>query len=227
MDQENVINASLRNQTGKNAARKLRQSGSTPAVLYGHNFTPVVLSLNTLELSKILKAAREGEGEHALHQIKVKERQDLLNKTVMIKDIQKDPVGQGILHVDLLAVRMDEKITVPIRISITGKAEGVKLGGILQQILREIDVKCLPSEIPRHFELDVSNLEIGHSLHVRDLLVPANIEIHADPHDTVVTVIPPTVIKEAVPEEEEAEAKPPEEEKEAAGKEETADKQKE
>jgi large subunit ribosomal protein L25 len=117
----------------------------------------------------------------------------------MIKELQRDPLTQKILHVDLYTVRMDEKIIVPVRLNVVGKAPGVQKGGILQLILREIEVKCFPADIPSSFDIDVSTLEIGQSLHVSDLVIPKNIEIHEDSGAPIVSVIAPTVVKEEAP----------------------------
>jgi large subunit ribosomal protein L25 len=223
MNTMTVIKAKTRNTQGKNAAFRLREQGLIPAVLYGHSFPPVSLSLNITDLNNILKPAANASSEHALHKLSIEDRQDIPVKDIMIKEIQRDPVSQKIMHIDLYAVRMDEKIVVPVRINIIGKAPGVQRGGILQQILREIDVKCFPADIPQAFEADVSNLDIGQSLHVSDIAIPENIELHEDPHAPVVGVIAPTVMKEEVPAEAAAveapvaeEAKKAEEKKESA-----------
>jgi large subunit ribosomal protein L25 len=218
-----VIKSRTRNTTGKNSAIRLREQGLIPAVLYGHNFPPVTLSINISDLNTILKPAAHTSSEHALHKLSIEDRQDIAIKDVMIKEIQRDPVSQRILHMDLYAVRMDEKIIVPVRINITGKPPGVQRGGILQQILREIEVKCFPADIPHSFEADVSMLDIGQSLHVSDIVIPENVELHEDPHAPVVSVIAPTVIKEEVPAEAAvAEAPAAEEGKKAEEKKESA-----
>jgi large subunit ribosomal protein L25 len=208
MNDTTVIKALGRNERGKNAAYSLREKGLIPAVLYGHNFPPVALSISAGELTAMLKPVGHSAGEHALHKLSIEDRKDIPLKDIMIKEIQRDPITQKILHVDLYAVRMDEKIIVPVRINVTGKAPGVQKGGILQQILREVKIKCFPSDIPQAFDIDVSALDIGQSLHISDLTLPANIEIHEELSAAVVGVIAPTVVKEEVPAVEEGAAVP-------------------
>ncbi len=224
MNDTTVIKAQTRKTTGKNSALRMREQGSIPAVLYGHNLPSMALSISMTDFNSILKPAAHVTGEHTLHKLSIVDRQDILEQDIMIKEIQRDPVSQKILHVDLYAVQMDEKIVVPVRINIIGKAPGVQRGGILQQILREIEVKCFPADIPQAFEVDVSNLDIGQSLHISDIAIPDTVELHEDPNAPLVSVIAPTVIKEEVPAEAAAvaevpvaeEGKKPEEKKESA-----------
>jgi len=208
MNDTTVIKAFSRNERGKNAAHSLREKGLIPAVLYGHNISPVALSISAGELTAMLKPVGHSAGEHALHRLSIEDRKDIPLKDIMIKEIQRDPITQKILHIDLYAVRMDEKVIVPVRINVTGKAPGVQKGGILQQMLREVKIKCFPSDIPQAFDIDVSALDIGQSLHISDLNLPANIEIHEELSAAVVGVIAPTIIKEEVPAAEEAAAVP-------------------
>jgi large subunit ribosomal protein L25 len=153
------------------------------------------LSINLDELKKVVG---DKDKEHALHALKVEGRDDLGEKLIMIKEIQVDPLGQEYLHVDLYEVKMDEKIIVPVTVHLTGKAEGVKLGGIIQYITREIEVRCFPNQIPEHVELDISALGLGDSLHVRDLKLPEGVEILSQPDLPIVSVVAPTVEKEVV-----------------------------
>jgi large subunit ribosomal protein L25 len=202
-----LIKAQLRSGTGKGAARKLRRKELIPAILYGHKRESLPLVINLEELKKVLG---DREREHALHALKVEGRDNLGEKLVMIKEIQIDPLGEEYLHVDLYEVKMDEKITVPVMVHIVGKAEGVKIGGILQYIMREIEVRCFPTQIPEHVELDISALGIGDSLHVRDLKVPEGVEILSPPDLPIVSVVAPTVEKEVVVEKEVKEVAPAE-----------------
>jgi large subunit ribosomal protein L25 len=199
MNDTMVIKAHSRNTKGKNAAFSLRDKGLIPAVLYGHNFPPVTLTINAGELAAMLKPVGHRTAEHALHKLSIEDRSDIPTKDIMIKEIQRDPITQKVLHVDLYAVRMDEKIIVPVRVNVTGKAPGVQKGGILQLILREIKIKCFPSDIPQAFDVDVSGLDIGQSLHITDMSIPAHLEVHEEPSATVVGVIAPTVAKEEAP----------------------------
>jgi large subunit ribosomal protein L25 len=223
MNDTTVIKALSRSEKGKNAAYCLREKGLIPAVLYGHNFPPVTLSISAGELTAMLKPVGHSAGEHALHKLSIEDRKDIPVKDIMIKEIQRDPITQRILHLDLYAVRMDEKIIVPVRINITGKAPGVQKGGILQQMLREVKIKCFPSDIPQAFDIDVSALDIGQSLHITDLNIPAHLEIHEEISAAVVGVIAPTAVKEEAPVVEEGAATPvPEVEKKPGEKKESA-----
>jgi len=192
MKQQTVIKAAIRNDKGKGTARKLRSEKSIPAVLYGHKIEPLMLSIKNSEITRVLKIGIDSTLIKV--QIDNKGKQD--EKLVMIREVQKHPFKNNVLHVDLFAVNVKEKIHAPVHIRLTGEAPGVKLGGILRQILREIEVRALPTDIPQHFEIDVSELQIGDSLHVSDLTVPDNVKILADEHSAIVNVMPPTVIKE-------------------------------
>jgi large subunit ribosomal protein L25 len=125
----------------------------------------------------------------------------------MLKEIQMDPVKQTVLHVDLYEISMDKKIEVEVPITLTGTAKGVSdEGGILQQVSRTLEISCLPDNIPDAFELDVTDLNIGDSLHVSDLKIPSDIEVLVEDELTIATVVPPTKVEEIepeVPEEEE------------------------
>ena len=186
------IHSTVRDKTGKNAARQLRSKGSIPAVVYGHNFSTIQLTVNESEINEILSAKQQSSGEYRLFNLLIDNVTDH-DTIVMFKEIQRHPVTGSFKHIDFFAVKMDEKIRTAVQITLHGKAEGVKLGGILRQILREIDVEGLPAEIPPHFDLDVSELLIGDSLSVSDLTVPPNIHVVNAPESSVVNVLPPTV----------------------------------
>ena len=197
MNQQTVIKAAVRNEKGKGSARKLRSKKIIPAVLYGHKVDPVML---TIENSEIVKAFKTGDDTNLIKvQIDNQGKKD--EKLVMIRETQRHPVKNNILHLDLFAVNVKEKIHAPVHIRITGESPGVKLGGILRQIVREIEVRALPTEIPQHFEVDISNLEIGDSLQVSDLNTPDNVQILIDESAPILSIMPPTVIKEDEPEE--------------------------
>lgn len=203
-----LIRATLRKETGKGAARRLRRKSMVPAILYGHKTESIPLSINLSELKKVVK---DKDSLHALHTLKIDEDEHLGEKLIMIKDIQLDPLSEEYLHVDFYEVKLDEKITVPVTIHLAGKAEGLKAGGILQFITREIEVRCFPNQIPEHVELDISSLNIGDSLHVKDLILPEGIEVLTQADLPVVSIVAPTIEKEvALPEKPVAEASPAE-----------------
>ena len=222
---EQALAAQLRTEKGKEAARKLRSQGLIPAVVYGHHEEAIPVTLNPQHLSKAL---RSGAGERSLINLTIEGLQDgPLTKTVILKEKQIDPVKRTLLHVDLYTVAMDETIHVAIPVHVVGKAHGVELGGVLEQVLREIEVECLPGDIPPSIDVDVSSLDIGDSIHVENITLE-KAKILADPEQTIVTVVPPTVYEEPVVEEEiaeeeeiEGEEEEKKEEKEEAAEEES------
>lgn len=188
------LNAELRTECGKSAAKKLRREGLIPAILYGHKKESIPLSLSSLLLNRIMT---DEAIESTLIDLTIKAGENEEKKTVVLKDIQVGPVKRNYLHVDFYEVDMSEKIVVPISIHLIGKAKGVEAGGILQQIKREVEVKCLPSKIPGRFEIDVSNLEIGDSIHLGGISLDEGVEILEDLSLVVAAVSTPTVMKEA------------------------------
>ena len=180
----------LRAGRGKEAARRVRREGKIPAVLYGRKTPTFHLAVKPEELKKILTS---GAKENTLIGLKVSGpgSDQIGAPVVMLKDLQVHPLTQSYLHADFYAVAMDEKIEVDIPIRLVGKAEGVKLGGIQQLAMREIRVRCLPTEIPEFLDVDISPLMIGDSLHVRDLAPPEKFEFVTDRNHTVASVVPP------------------------------------
>ncbi len=190
-----TLKAEIRKDTGKGAARSMRRSGSIPAVIYRENkATP--LKLDAHELHKFIK---DTSGDQVLVNLKF----DGGDKLALLKDFQMDPVAGDLLHADFFEVSMQEKVKVAVHVSTVGEPIGVKRDkGIPQYSLREIEVECLPGDIPGHLELDISGLEIGSSLHVMDLDLPQGITLLTDPDEMIVTVMAPKLEEEVVPEEE-------------------------
>jgi large subunit ribosomal protein L25 len=197
MNQQTVIKAAVRNEKGKGFARKLRSKKIIPAVLYGHKIDPVMLAI---ENSEIVKAFKTGDVT-TLIKVQIDNQGKKDEKLVMIRETQRHPVKNNILHLDLFAVNVKEKIHAPVHIRITGESPGVKLGGILRQIMREIEVRALPTEIPQHFEVDISKLAIGDSLQVSDINTPENVQLLADESAPILSIMAPTVVKEEETEE--------------------------
>ncbi|MGW8208986.1 MAG: 50S ribosomal protein L25/general stress protein Ctc, partial [Syntrophobacteria bacterium] len=199
-----ALTAQSRKGTGKGAARTLRRQALIPAVFYGPEVDPVNLSLKYRDLEKLIKT---GAGENVIIDLAIETGESTLSHRAMLKEIQMDPVKQTILHVDLYEISMDKKIEVEVPITLTGTAKGVSdEGGILQQVSRTLEISCLPDNIPDSFELDVTDLNIGDSLHVSDLNIPQGIEVLVEGELTIATVVPPTKVEEIepeVPEEEE------------------------
>lgn len=219
--EERALVVQWRTGKGKEEARRLRNQGLIPAVVYGQREEAIPVTLNPQELSKVL---RGGAGERTLINLTIEGLQDgPLTKTVILKEKQIDPLKRTLLHVDLYTIAMDEEIYVDVPIHIVGKSPGVEQGGVLEQVLREIEVKCLPGDIPSRIDVDVSALDVGDSIHVGDITLE-KAKIQVDPEQTLVTVVPPTVYEEPVVEEEVAEEEEVEEgEEKKAEKEETAE----
>ena len=202
---EYALGAELREGRGKGVARKLRAAGRIPGVCYRRDAEPVTVSLDPYELDRLLRNA--SAGINTLIDLKIAGGGDFDGRQVIIKELQRDPISGAYLHADLYAVDLLQKIHVSIPIHLTGTAIGVSLGGgILDHGLRELDVDCLPNAIPEEFSVDVSDLEIGGSIHVRDLEVLEGVEILNDPDVSIVSVVAPAVVEEEAPAEEEEEA---------------------
>ena len=191
------LKADIRTTTGNGPARALRREGMIPAVLYGPKIEPIKLSINTKELENSLKAENIGQ---ALFNLTIGD-EHAVTKTAMIKELQTKPISGEFIHADFYEVAMDRKITVSVPVVAVGKSKGVEMGGILQIIRRELEVLCYPSDIPESIEIDVTDLEIGDSLHVEEIPLEENIEIPADVNFTVLTISSPKVEEEEVEEE--------------------------
>jgi large subunit ribosomal protein L25 len=190
------IKANIRKTTGKGSARVLRREGRIPAILYGAGKDPVMLSVERLEFEAI---TRNQSTANVLLNLSIKNGKTT-KQTVMIKELQVHPVSLDYLHLDFYEVAMDQKIRVDVPVVTVGQSVGVELGGIVQIVRREIEVLCLPMNIPESFEVDITNLDIGDSLHVSDLPLGDGVEIVPDANLTVVTVVSPKM--ELEPEEE-------------------------
>jgi len=193
-----------RTHVGTSGARKVRGAGMIPAVLYGPKEEPTSLQIQYKDLEGIL---RSKSGENAIIDLRLDGTEGLM---ALIREVQRDPVRRRILHVDFQHISMTQRIRVDVPVHLTGTPRGVKdFGGILEPILREIEVECLPADIPERVSLDVSALGIGDAVHVSDIQI-AGIEVLTDAAQVVATVVPPTVEKAAVAEPGAPEAAEPE-----------------
>ena len=178
--------AQVREKTGKGVARKLRQSGLVPAVIYGKGKDPQALVVDPQEVKNYLAG-------NVIFDLDI---EGLGTMPAMIKDIQKDVISGDLKHVDFLHISMDEKVTVSVPVVLVGDAPGVQEDGVIQQLLWELEVECLPLEIPESLEVDVSNLGVGESLSVSNLQVPEGITILTSEEETIVTIAVPTTAAE-------------------------------
>lgn len=201
--------AEVRNETGKGVARKLRAAGRVPAVIYGHNREPQSLSVNARELGKLL--------EHISAASTVIELGIPGSPRTLIREIQRHPLKRTFVHVDFQELVAGEKVHVALPIVFVGTASGVReQGGLLEEVMRELQVSVDPANMPNHIDVDVSAITIGHPLHVRDLKLPAGVTVLDDPDATVVAVAAPRTSEAAATEATSAEpevirAKKPEE----------------
>jgi len=201
-----ALKGARRSGIGKGVARKLRQTGSIPAVYYGRGEEPIVLTVVVKELEEVILKA---EGSNVIVDLKV-DGDGVGDRKALIREIQRDPVGGHILHLDLQHISLTETITVEVPVVLIGIPIGVKDGGgILEHLLREVEVECLPTDIPSRLEIDVSALNIGDSLHVSDLKAD-KVTIVTEGERSIAAVVPPTVLEEAKPAEEGAAAAEPE-----------------
>ncbi|WDN90552.1 large subunit ribosomal protein L25 [Desulfosarcina sp. BuS5] len=201
------LKANIRKTSGSGVARTLRSAGKVPGVLYGPSVDPILLSLDVNELETSLKKGKMGMSIYNL----AIQNGNTTNRSAMIKELQTDPITRMFLHVDFYEIALDRKIKVNVPLIPIGKSKGVELGGILQVIRRELEVFCLPNEVPNSIEIDVTDLEIGDSVHVEDISLDGGIEIPAEVNFTVITVIGARVDEELEEEAEEVEGEGAEE----------------
>ncbi|MCL4321419.1 MAG: 50S ribosomal protein L25 [Deltaproteobacteria bacterium] len=183
-----IINLNVNSRNKEDNVKSLRKQGLIPAVIYGRNLDSLRISLNYKDFIKTF-------ANHSISSfINIASKEDGINgKTAVIKEIQKDPVTDNIIHIDFHEVSMDEKIEIEAAIHFIGKPEGVKLGGILEPLMRHIAIKGYPKDIIDTINIDVASLQIGDIIHVKDLKLSDGIEIMADEDAPIVTVAEPAV----------------------------------
>jgi large subunit ribosomal protein L25 len=179
-----IVEAAPRETRGKNAARRLRVAGTVPAVLYGGKGGPEALQVNTKQVSAILRSAM---GHNSILTVKTKDAEH----SAIVKDWQVDPVKGTLIHVDLLRVAMDVRMRVKVPVHVFGEAQGVKLqGGIFEMVTREVEIECLPADIPTEFRMDISGLMMGMQLRAGDIqLDPAKMKLVSDPQRVLAHVV--------------------------------------
>ena len=193
MASSSIIGATPRQTIGKGGARSMRREGRVPGILYGHGEESIPLSVDARELQRLVHTVSI---ENTIVDLSLEGTRQPYK--VLIREIQRHPTREEYLHVDFFHIAMDEKISVEVPIVLKGEPTGVRnKGGILDHQLRELEVYCLPAEIPEKIEVDVTDLDIGDAIHVRDLAVPDGVEIEDDPDRSVATVLAPTVVPTA------------------------------
>jgi len=180
MRKDITVTAEPRESRGKNEARRLRVKGFAPAVLYGANGPAVAVSVSPKEVNKILHS---NTGHNTIFNLAVQGGEDI---PVMIVDWQRDPVKETLLHVDLKRIDLSKRIQVKVRVHTTGEAKGVKIqGGLLEVITREVEIECLPDEIPESFTVDVTELMIGQNLRAGDIPLSGSMKLLSAPEQVI------------------------------------------
>jgi len=191
-----TVEGKVREERGKNAARRTRVTGMVPAVLYGGRKDSISLSVNAKQVSKIL---RSETGHNTIFTVQVAGGGE---EKAMVKDWQVDPVSGSLLHVDLLRIAMDVRMRVRVPVHTFGEAQGVKLqGGIFEMVTREVEIECLPGDIPEEYKVDVTDMTIGKQLRAADLPIdPAKIKLVTDPQRVLAHVVTLKAEAEVTPE---------------------------
>ncbi len=193
--EEIFLDAQIRTEIGRAKTKDLRESGFTPAVVYAGGKESLALKLST---SALLKLVHQHRLEGVVINLKVKDDKKEKARPCLIKEIQYDPVHGDIIHVDLNEISLTKAIKVNVPVAAKGESVGVKQeGGSLEHILWEVEVECLPTDIPKEIAVDVSLLKIGDSIHIKDLAIPAKVKVLNDPGAIVLSIAAP--MKEEVP----------------------------
>jgi large subunit ribosomal protein L25 len=186
MAQQAKLTVQTRTQVGRNAIKRVRKEGLIPGVIYGVGQEPINLEVNRRQLSTVLA---HSSSENILLELEIVDGDNKRNSLAMIQEVQHHPIQRQILHVDFHAVSTTEKITAEVPIETVGEPIGVKTnGGLLEHNLRDLEVECLPGDLPDRIEVDVSGLDINQSIHVKDLKLPPGVEAVTDGDLTVVAV---------------------------------------
>ena len=187
------LHVAIREKIGKGVARSLRREGRIPGVVYGGQDPPQPIDMDGRELWQLLHA---GGGEHLLVNLYFGAEKDQGTLT-LLKDLQHNPLHGKVEHVDFQRISVDRPILTTVPIRITGSSAGEREGGVLEHVLRELNIECLPLEIPDAIEVDISPLGIGQSIHVRDIAVPERVRVLSNPEAVVVLIVSPTRVTAA------------------------------
>jgi len=185
-----TIKVTTRGETGKGHARRNRAGGTIPAVIYGENKASVAVTVDAKAFSALVHGT---QGEHAIVHVDVEDKPELSGPS-LIKDVQHHPVKSSIVHADFLRIKLDETIQTLVPINVVGHCAGIVEGGVPDQQLRELEIECLPLNVPDQFEVDITELHIGESLHVSNLTAPAGVTILTDPERAIIAIHPPRVL---------------------------------
>lgn len=195
------LNASVRTKGNKGDVKKLRRNGKVPGVFYHKQSEPQVIEVTEASLKPLVYTS-----EAHIVSLKVEGQED---RSCILKDIQFDPVTDRIVHFDLQGITTDEKLEIEVPVVLVGSAAGIKKGGILQANLHKLSIECLPADVPEHIQVDITNLELGSSIHVKDIVSDKFTVLNSE-DAVIVSVVAPKVEKEVSPEEAAEAAKEPE-----------------
>lgn len=208
-----TLSAHVRNTKGKGAARKLRQNKQVPAVFYGPHAAATMLSVSYSDLQTLVRSTTS---ENIILQLRIESENGEETRSVMLKELQADPIKPVYYHADFYEIAMDKELTLNIALHLVGTPPGIANGGVLQHVKRELQVSCLPGDMVESLDVDVSALDIGGAVHAKDVVLPKGIRLLGDEEETVAVVAAPAVVAEKVEEEGEVAEAKPEEEAEAA-----------
>lgn len=198
---QSVINVKRRVRMGKSGSKAIRNEGNIPAVIYGKGSESISIVVNPTELKEALST---DAGENTLLEMHIKDGDKEIKKLSLLREVQMDYITNKSIHLDFMELDMNKSFSLKVPVKIVGRPIGVhEEKGLLEEILREIEIECLPSDIPNVFEVEVSELHINDSIHVRDIEVSDKINVLDDPRSTVVTILTPRVEKVVVEEGEE------------------------
>ncbi len=192
------IPAVVRAEAGKTASRHLRIKGQIPAVVYGRGVEPMALAVDKAAFAR---AIRPSAWYHTLINLNIEGAKKAKDTrfTVMIAEVQRELVTRKMISLDFKRVSLSEKIHTQVGVRHIGDSPGVKMGGIIDQVMHEVIVECLPTEMPDHLQADISSLEIGDSIRVRDLAVPAGVKVLAPEDEVLIVIAPPVRVEEVAP----------------------------
>ena len=186
------LSAERRSAIGRSAVRKLKSVGAVPAIIYGGTAQPEPLQISRRDINSLLSRAA---GENILVELQISG--EATNRLALVQEVQHSPIGGDVLHVDFHAVSMDEMIEADVPLEPSGTPNGVKnFGGLLEQSLRTLSIECLPRDLPDVITVDVSALNIGDGVHVREITLPAGVTTRVSPDLTAFSVMAPTVAEE-------------------------------
>jgi large subunit ribosomal protein L25 len=186
------LKAKKRDAVGKGEASKERRAGLVPGTMYGEGQEAVSLTLDAREFTRLVHGRG---GEHAIVQLDIENAPDL-SSPAMVKAVQHHPLRDNIVHADFMRIRLDQRITTAVSVTLVGESVGVIEGGVLDHQLREVEIECLALDVPETIEVDVSALTIGDSLHVSDLAVPENVTLLTESNRAVAAIMAPRVVEE-------------------------------